>query len=459
MSRDLRLPPSEGARICVDLGTALTKATAFLGDSDAVQSEIAPLPIGAASGSEHPLLTPSAMFVDEDRIFFGPAAIERARLALKTKRNPILSFKLVLSAPDLAATLAFKLSRSIDPTGTLRQCDALVLYFAYIDQLIRAAIANEADLSPALANAPRRITSPLWRRDSDAVRKIGMLFSQSIAVSEKLGAQMMNADGVRLDAVREALDYAAKAPRSNLFEGIVLEAHAAVSAYATLVSVPARYVLVVDMGAGTTDIAGFELQGASHQAVMTEIHGTQQCCVLAGDELDNIVVDRFVRSRGKLRIDVEARLWRALRLSAAELKQSLFSRGKAVFKHDDQRMTLSQEAVTKDSAFKAYCNALSKTLSGSLALLAAKAKEDGAKSVTILLAGGGSHLPFLADLVKTAAASHTRGLKLEIEPFGARWALPHRHHPLGGVLPQLAIAMGGAVAAVEQESSLATEAA
>jgi len=365
----------------------------------------------------------------------------------------------MLSAPNLAATLAFKLARSIDPTGTLRQRDALVLYFAFVDQLIRAAIASEAELSPAIANAPRRVTSPLWRRDTEAVRTIGSLFSQAIAVSDRLGARMMDADGLQLDAVREALDDAATAPRSNLFEGIVLEAHAAVSAYATFVSVPARHVLVVDMGAGTTDIAGFELEGGSHDVAMNEIRGTQQCSVLAGDELDNIVVDRFVRSRGKLRPDVEAQLWRALRLSAAELKRNLFGRGKAVFKHGDQRMTLSQEAVTKDASFKAYCNALSKTLSGSMALLAAKAKRDGAQAITILLAGGGSNLPFLADLVKAAGASHSRGLKLEVEPFGARWALPHRHHPLGGVLPQLAIAMGGAVAAVEEESNLATEAA
>lgn len=90
-------------RVCLDLGTALSKASLFLGEDLPPRSATAPLPIGFACGAEHPLLAPSAMYVDGGRIYFGPIALERARGSGEARRLPILSFKMVpLGARDRA---------------------------------------------------------------------------------------------------------------------------------------------------------------------------------------------------------------------------------------------------------------------------------------------------------------------------------------------------------------------
>ncbi|MEZ5959790.1 MAG: hypothetical protein R3C30_05110, partial [Hyphomonadaceae bacterium] len=130
----------------------MSKASACLG---ARENDVAPLPIGQVAGADHPLLTPSAMYVDDGRIYFGPTALRRAEAGVDERRNPIVSFKMILSAREIEPTLALKLSRSVDPTSTLCHRDGIVLYLAYLDQLIRLAVAAEPGTSPSVADAPR----------------------------------------------------------------------------------------------------------------------------------------------------------------------------------------------------------------------------------------------------------------------------------------------------------------
>lgn len=451
MSLYLRSLPSTGARICLDLGTAMSKASVWLGGASGSHADVAPLPIGTIAKAEHALLTPSAMYVDDGRILFGPAALQRAWAGLQTKRSPIVSFKLILAAREVEQTLALKLSRSVDPTSTLRHRDALVLYLAYLDQLVRAAIASEPTLPAPLADAPRRLTSPHWQSYAEAGRVLGQLVDEGGQASAFLGAALIGPEGIPLPRAMEALKHSAGARASGYFEGIVFESHSAASAYANFSRATAPHFMVVDMGAGTTDIAAFERQ----PALLHEIDGTRQCCALAGDELDTILMDFVVRAGGKQKLDAEAHLWRALRLSVRDLKRELFEKGKCTFKHERKRIVVTREALAHDASFKAFCRALTETITLSLAPLFASAKSAGADSVTVLLAGGGSNLPFLGDLVKAAAAKCKGALRITVEPFGANWSLPHQHHPFAGMFPQMAIAMGGALAPIS-ETSMAT---
>lgn len=455
MSLHEKIAPGGGACICLDLGTAMSKATVLL--DSAHPTDVAPLPIGAAAGADHPLLTPSAMYVDEDRITFGPAAMKRAESGIAKRRNPIVSFKLVLSAREIESTLALKLSRTVDPTSTLTHRDGIVLYLAYLDQLIRAAVASEPSLPAPIADAPRRLTSPHWQSFEEASRIVGGLVEEASVVSMDLGVALLSHEGVPMPQVRQALDRAKGAQGRGHFDGIVFESQSAASAYANFARATAPYVLVIDMGAGTTDLAGFQRDAAVAPSGLLEITEARQCCMLAGDELDNILIDLFVRRGGKRGLDAEDRLWRGVKLAARSLKQELFLKGKGVFKLPNGRISVTRDALAKDPSFRAYCRALTAAIGSSLAPLAAVAKQGGADTITVLLAGGGSNLPFLADLVRAAANKEKVKLPLKVERFGANWQLPHRHHPFAGVFPQLAIAMGGALAPVVRAPVRAVE--
>ncbi|MEZ5994774.1 MAG: Hsp70 family protein [Hyphomonadaceae bacterium] len=445
---------SAPARVCIDLGTALTKASAFLGEASPDLGRVAPLPIGAAAGAGHALMTPSAMYVDEGRIYFGPAALEQARAGVAGQRSPILSFKMVLSAREVAPTLEMKPSRAIDPSNTLRYRDALVLYLAYVDQLIRTAIASESQLPRALADAPRRLTSPHWPAYSEAGEIVGRLVEEAALVSKGLGAFPLQREGVPLELALAQVREAEKAEAgAGVFEGVVFEGDSAASAYAYFARPPARFVFVVDMGAGTTDIVGFEWDAAA--TALREIEGTRQCSVLAGDEIDHIVIEGFMRASRLSELAARESLWRGLRLASTDLKRELFSGAKAVFTHERKRLTLQRQAVMEDASFKAYSAALTAAIAVSLKPVLARAKDSNVKAVSILLAGGGSSLPFLPDLVRAAAPA--KSVKLNIERFGANWSLPHMHHPLAGLVPQMAISLGGALAPVATRARRAAQ--
>ena len=109
----------ERARICIDFGTALSKASICLDPLLPLEVGVKPLPIGAISRAEHPLLTPSVLYVDQGRLYFGPAALDHARRGVDLARDPLLSFKTVLGATDPHAALAQKLRPSMDPTASL----------------------------------------------------------------------------------------------------------------------------------------------------------------------------------------------------------------------------------------------------------------------------------------------------------------------------------------------------
>ena len=97
------------ARICIDFGTALSKASICLDPEMPLALGVRPLPIGAISGADQPLLTPSIMFVDGGRMHFGPRAFDGARRGISEGRDPLLSFKTVLGAKDVEAALQTKI--------------------------------------------------------------------------------------------------------------------------------------------------------------------------------------------------------------------------------------------------------------------------------------------------------------------------------------------------------------
>lgn len=441
-----------GSRVCLDFGTAFSKASVYLGGDRPPREAVRALAIGAISGADDTLLTPSVMFVDRGRIMFGPPALACARRDIGSDRDPILSFKVILAARDLDPALQLKVKPSVDPTGTLRHRDALVLYLAHLDQLIGAAIRADDDLPDTLTSAPRRYTSPIWRTRGEADRAMARLFDEAAFVSARLGNMLIHPEGASIAQCKDALDKAEQTLGIGQLEAGVFEAHAAAAAYGAFARTPRQFMLVLDMGAGTTDLAGFERVGDMHEPVLAEIVGARQSCGLAGDEIDQILAN-LIMEKSKLRRPADqAILWRALQLSARGLKRDLFRNGKCVFTHAGRSITLRQNELQNAARFKEFNRALASICAASLSPVVARTKEEGAGAVSILLAGGGAHLPFVKAIAASAGAQVGQGLTVDIELFGADWYLPVGFDPnLRVAFPQVAISLGGALAHLTDE--------
>ncbi|MGE0595944.1 MAG: Hsp70 family protein [Hyphomonadaceae bacterium] len=435
-------PDLNRARICIDFGTALSKASVCVDPLLPLEVGVRPLPIGTVSGAEHPLLTPSILLVDRGRMYFGPTAFEHARMG---GGDPLLSFKTVLGARNIEEALNSKLRQTIDPTGTFRQRDALVLYLAHLDQLIREAIKLPLNLPPSVVNAKRRYTSPAWKPGDGSDRAFEAIFNEAAAVSQKLGRLLLGEDGISIAQCKDALDKAAAAPLDSRLETGVFEPHAAAAASLAFSTEPTRFVVVFDVGAGTTDIAAFEFDERTDPPSLGEIKEARQCSGLAGDEIDRILIEMFWRKRGANRSrDDEMTALRTTKLLARELKQQLFATGRCSLKNGMFATTVTIEELAEEPKFREYQTALGRTLAASLQVVTARAEAAGAPFIDVVLAGGGSNLPFLPELTRIAGAG--RKVNLRIAPLSPDSALYAGVDPaLGGAFPQIAMSVGGAL--------------
>ena len=435
------------ARICIDFGTALSKASICLDPTLPLEVGVKPLPIGAIARAEHPLLTPSVLFVDNGRIYFGQTALEFARRGIEAGRDPLISFKTVLGATNVNDALAQKLRPSMDPTGTFRQRDALVLYLAYLDKLIREAVELAPNMPNAVVNAPRRYTSPVWRPGSGTDKIFEAMFNEAAAISQRLGDLFLSPEGLSIAQSKDALERAAAAPGNGLLETGIFEPHAAAATALAFTNAPTRFVMVFDMGAGTVDIAAFEFDERTEPPALSEIKEARQCSALAGDEIDRILIELYLRKRGgeKSRDD-ELRLLRTAILSARELKRELFTTGRCSLKTGWMATTIKANELMEDAHFRTYLTALRQTIAASLSRVIDRAEAVGADTIDIVLAGGGSQLPFILDLVRSAGTLRQTQVGLRIGPLSPVNPLYTGIDPsLRDAFPQIAMSVGGAL--------------
>ncbi len=437
---------SPQARICIDFGTALSKACICLDPSLPLEMGVHPVPLGLVSGSDHPLLTPSILFVENGRLFFGPVAFGYAHRGVALNRDPLLSFKSVLGAKDVNGALADKLPPSMDPTGTFRQRDALVLYLAYLDQLIREALRRVPNLPQGAADAKRRYTSPAWHRGGGVDQLFAVIFNEGAAVSRKLGRLLLSPEGISIAQCKDALDKAAIAPEDGNLDTGVFEPHAAAGAALAYTNAPTRFVFVFDMGAGTTDIAAFDFNEDAFPPTLEEIHEARQSCNLAGDEIDRILVDLIMTKRGAGQREDDMRLKRTLKLHARAMKKVLFTEGKCTVKDGWKTTTVRVTDLTDDEQFRNFVAKLGERLGASLSIVAQRAKAANADLIDVVLAGGGSHLKFIPELVRSVGASAAHGVNLRIGPLSPENVLyANVDEYFVSVFPQIAMSVGGAL--------------
>lgn len=446
-------------RVCLDFGTSFSKASVYLGSHARGDACLAPLRLGEVSGAGHPYFTPTAVYLDQGRLHCGPKALMRAENGVRAKRDPILSFKMVLSARDIEGTLALKLGPTVDPSRTLTYRDAMVIYLAYLDRLIRTAVLVDPNLPNQLTEAPVRLASPFWQHEYAANQTLRRLFHEAEVVSQHLGDKLILPEGVSIDDLRLALRDAEHPTGPSRFAGVVMEVESVAAAYANFAKPKTDRLLVMDIGAGTTDIAGFSLHSTGTINALTEIKAARACASLAGDEVDTAVVDQMLRRSGVSSAEGKARVWRALRLSARDLKRDLLETGKCWLKVDGRKIVMNRDALMKDPAFKDFCRSLSQSLAKSMEVVLAGADTN---RITVCIAGGGAHLP-IADAIVTQAAKRCKGqVKVVIERFDygfARHRIAPWHERFDKTFSQIVIAMGGALAELPQEAAGAERAA
>jgi molecular chaperone DnaK (HSP70) len=295
----------------------------------------------------------------------------------------------------------------------------------------------------AASTIERRYAAPAWRSgDSGLHNSVVRLFGEAEALRAAIGDRILAPQGVTLKAVSEALPGALSHPRP-IQMGLVFEATAAAAYTSIGLEESASHMVVVDMGAGTTDIAAVARSGGR----MEELPAARVTLKQAGDFIDRIVANIVLDANPWARSpEQQSILWRLLMRHMRDIKESLFADGKAMLRHENRTVSLTLRDLEKDGDFKTFVRTLERAYDESMAAVRDSAIARKRRGIQTIAVGGGANAPFIQALLKRKP-SRSNKLVIEARPATPDWAFaPEFRGNLAPVFPQLSIAIGGALA-------------
>ena len=320
--------------LCLDFGTAMSKAFAWDRDSDKPM----PLRIGHAAGepASSPYALNSTIFISrEGNVFFGQTAVNHAAAADPEHHQAFQSIKDILTVGPMTDLLN-PVSSLYNPGGhPISRKDVVALYLAFLTD--SALLALREDHQENSRNVPRSYTKPVFdqERDEWATNILNKCAIIGQALADRFSGQWAN--GIPLADLRKVID---ATEASTQEQHIVIESKVLpepVAAFASRVRnvVPKqsrrRLMMVIDAGAGTTDFAMFaRVESESEDGMrLFRIPNSVTTIRVAGDDVDNALIDYLlqqanVREGHSRRDAVIADLRRDIRL----VKEELFRNGK-----------------------------------------------------------------------------------------------------------------------------------
>ncbi|WP_146191530.1 hypothetical protein [Azospirillum humicireducens] len=445
----------EGIILCLDFGTAFSKACAMTDGEDLVD-----LPLGKKAGEEG-LVYPvnSTIYFADGRIWFGPQAIKLSERDQDPKRQRFDSPKQAISQGDFENIQHRFVDDAINPTSVkFTVSDLIQLYLAYLTAIATACLEDAGHS----AYVRRRFARPSWPADQAewANRELSSMMARAQILADTWRNRW--ADGLLVEEARFALDELKKltSEPAQLIIEPVLEATAAGNSALRRASPSRSLCMVVDAGAGTCDFGLFYIVRINDTLLrVAEVSGSSVVLRQAGDTVDRMLVDAILAKE-------------ALRIGSAEydnvlvdLKKRIRGWKEKLFRdgHLDYQLTNDGAGVIKVSEFLArdevrrFQDALERRFRESLEGISDSwnaAAQNG--RIHVLLTGGSANLPMVKQLsegVVEANGTHFLRERLDALPDWIGLDYPELVPEFG----QLAVCIGGAAENLPRLTGVYTE--
>ena len=474
-------PPENEIRLCIDFGTAMSKACATL----ATDTAVVPLRLDQAVGEGGAWRVPSSLYIsDAARIYFGVAAERQHRSDMSNDvvRRRFDNIKWMLSEREPGSDLyQIILPKDIDPTGQLTYGDALLLYLAWLTDHACICLENEREnreevtFSGSARAIRRRFAIPCFESAEDtrvhgnqrakwarSVIENAIAYAQVIAdtLHGKWSELTVETALPVLANVRALVDIRRLknilADRPDIREPIA----AGASQFAEHVEQgnavnQRRRLLVVDGGAGTTDFALFNVTTALSQDVgYSLVSSSVRMCREAGNSVDRILRNIIVKKCGIRRDLLSAQEYEYadidLDSQIRDIKQQVFNYGRVDFNlRPGIDGGLERGEIEEHAEYRELGERLLE-LRDEIVRQAVLEKNQypGAHTkqpIDVLLTGGSSALPVFRRLAE--GVIEVQGWEIEFRSVDNEWIeyLASRHgEDIVEQYPQLAVAIGGA---------------
>lgn len=431
------------AILCIDFGTSFSKAFATI-DTGEELPKIIDLPVGTHSGWAQPLITPSEMIINEGKVYFGASA---RKVFDNTEASPerlIDSIKQYMTlGADVSNLGQIRLDERKDPDQKFFQRDVLVLYLAHLTRLAESALEAKGHS----ANVRRRFAHPAWddaNRDGNE-REMKRMMAESILVARSFGDRLF--DSLTVSEARTALDelrgLEGDLPMSLIGEPVREATAAGAGALLGLPENRRAPYLIVDIGAGTTDVAGCICVNNPDwdRPRVTEVTGAAKAIKSAGNVLDNALVRSLLQkshlAQGSTEYQAAAS---SLNRSKRINKERLFIDGGLVVELPTQEIVnLTLDEFLASDAVVKFTESIRKLVTESAFAVAGDERR-----VNLVATGGGARLPIIRSIAEEGVERDGKRIALiwcEPTPEGMAMNYPELVDPY----PQIAVALGGAL--------------
>jgi hypothetical protein len=453
-------PSEEALRLCIDFGTAMSKAWAT-GKNIA---QTVPLVLGRYAGIGDTLPVPSSIYISRGgRIFLGADAEKQHRQEIDQGHHRFRfdNLKRMLSEAEVGQDLYHvELPIGIDPMGSgLTRGDLLVLYLAWLTDIALQALADVAKTGvlptevselrlrcvrrrfaiPCFAVAvDEKITSvarAVWAED---VLSRAILQAQVVAdtLTGQWGALTVDRAKTVLNAVRDleisglpSVLASTAAVREPIAAGASLFNEELERTEHQIATLRRRYLLVIGAGAGTTDFALFEVfynpeLDTNRYAL---IGSTVRMSRIAGNAVDEVLRPLVFRAcgidpaTGNPRSDEDFALIKTdLASQIRSIKQTLFREGKcSISLLPNVKGTIDLQDLTTEPSYqdlggelKTACRAILEGLFPQSFIERLRVRNI-TMPIYVLLTGGSSVLPIIQDLGDSTMSIDGAQFKLE----------------------------------------------
>ncbi len=440
--------------VCVDFGTSFSKAFATVGEGG--RFRYVDLAIGdGATGTR--LTTPSELLIADGRIYFGSKARQHVEDTQTSTDRIIDSIKQFITlGKEVSKLAAARLPPVQDPNGDLTQRDVLVLYLSHLMHLTETALVD----SGLSKNLLRRFAHPAWKdaaKDENA-KEMRRLMAEAIVLARSMGSDL--AGTVDLASAKVLLEQLKTLSEDLLPVGLIGDPvrEATAAGAGALISTPEntrQAYLIVDIGAGTTDVAGFICVNNTEwdKARVFEITKAAAALNKAGNMLDQILLRHILTVSALTPHTTEyesAALY--VRRQRRELKEQLFAEGRiVVLLPTDETVIVELETFLELPHMRDFDRSLRELVAQS-----AEATAGDSSRIKLVATGGGSRLPIVERLAEEGVQVGQRLINLDLVTAMPN-ALAITNPELSDAFPQVAVAFGGSLPELpEQRTSVHT---
>jgi len=449
---------SRSSHVCLDFGTAFSKAAYWSEDDDAP----IPLDLGSFGDGDGTYPVQSCAYVTDGNIFFGGTA----QSAFDRENNDARE---IFSSPKQYLTHAFsdldcKASSAIDPTQSFTTGELLTLYLGYL----AASASERLETLGFDRHVARRYALPGWNNaqidtpsDSGPAYLLKSQFLKAQILADSIDAGDWQA-GIGMDVARKVLDELARIEPQRL-DNSTFQAQPVLEAIAASAGVHEKFqnsrpqLLVVDVGAGTTDIGVFKVATPQNRAPLAFPYKNGMAALRrAGDNVDEILVNLASSELGVSNGSQLAKIvQRKMRQRVRGWKSELFERGQVTIEVEDyDAVTIELDQFLATPQVGRFSDLFRTTVIDTLNNCGIGSRNfiDTKDQNLVVFTGGGSRLPFLTAVFEKPLALTDGPVTFEIadpEPEWAREFGPDFQR----VFPQLAVATGGAAPDIPDRKS------